>query len=98
MKRTINIKGTILDVSSPIVMGILNITPDSFSDGGRYVSPYDAIKRAKQMVDEGASIIDIGGYAVNDVSIVGISEINLSFLLPVLCFAFIAIYGRNKHN
>jgi FHS family L-fucose permease-like MFS transporter len=33
-------------------------------------------------------IIDIGGYAVNDVSIVGISEINLSFLLPVLCFAF----------
>jgi FHS family L-fucose permease-like MFS transporter len=43
-------------------------------------------------------IIDIGGYAVNDVSIVGISEINLSFLLPVLCFAFITIYGRNNHN
>lgn len=63
MKRTINIKGTILDVSSPIVMGILNITPDSFSDGGRYVSPDDAIKRAKQMDDEGASIIDIGGYS-----------------------------------
>ena len=63
MKRTINIKGTILDVSSPIVMGILNITPDSFSDGGRYVSQADAIKRAKQMDDEGASIIDIGGYS-----------------------------------
>ena len=44
-------------------MGILNITPDSFSDGGRYVSPDDAIKRAKQMDDEGASIIDIGGYS-----------------------------------
>ena len=43
-------------------------------------------------------IIYIGGYAVNDVSIVGISEINLSFLLPVLCFAFITIYGRNNHN
>jgi FHS family L-fucose permease-like MFS transporter len=42
-------------------------------------------------------IIDIGGYAVNDVSIVGISEINLSFL-PVLCFAFITINGRNNHN
>ena len=52
-----------MDVSSPIVMGILNITPDSFSDGGRYVSPDDAIKRAKQMDDEGASIIDIGGYS-----------------------------------
>ena len=43
-------------------------------------------------------IIDIGGYSVNDVSIIGISEINLSFLLPVLCFTFIAIYGRNNHN
>ena len=52
-----------MDVSSPIVMGILNITPDSFSDGGRYVSQDDAIKRAKQMDDEGASIIDIGGYS-----------------------------------
>jgi len=41
-------------------------------------------------------IIDIGGYGVNDVKIIGISEINLSFLLPVLCFAFIAIYGRNN--
>jgi FHS family L-fucose permease-like MFS transporter len=43
-------------------------------------------------------IIDIGGYAVNDINIIGISEINFSFLLPVLCFAFIAIYGRNNHN
>ena len=43
-------------------------------------------------------IIDIGGYTVNDVSIVGISEINLSFLLSFLCFAFITIYGRNNHN
>ena len=43
-------------------------------------------------------IIDIGGYSVNDVSIIGISEINLSFLLPVLCFTFIAIYGRKNHN
>ena len=43
-------------------------------------------------------IIDIGGYGVNDVSIMGTSEINLSFLLPVLCFAFIATYGRKNHN
>jgi FHS family L-fucose permease-like MFS transporter len=43
-------------------------------------------------------IIDIGGYGVNDVKIIGISEINLSFLLPVLCFTFIAIYGRKNHN
>ena len=41
-------------------------------------------------------IIDLGGYGVNDLSIAGISEINFSFLLPVLCFAFIAMYGRKN--
>jgi dihydropteroate synthase len=63
MKRTINIKEKKLDVSSPIVMGILNVTPDSFSDGGKYVFADDAVRRAVQMVKEGASIIDIGGYS-----------------------------------
>lgn len=43
------------------VMGILNVTPDSFSDGGDFVDPDDAVKRALQMVEEGADIIDIGG-------------------------------------
>ena len=41
-------------------------------------------------------IIDLGGYGVNDVSIAGISEIYFSFLLPILCFAFIAMYGRKN--
>ena len=43
------------------VMGILNVTPDSFSDGGKYNEVEEAVKRAKTMVDEGADIIDIGG-------------------------------------
>ncbi|MCH8929723.1 MAG: dihydropteroate synthase, partial [Proteobacteria bacterium] len=42
-------------------MGVLNVTPDSFSDGGCYVDPGLAMARAKEMVDEGADIIDIGG-------------------------------------
>jgi dihydropteroate synthase len=42
-------------------MGILNVTPDSFSDGGRYARPDEAAERARQMVDEGAAIIDVGG-------------------------------------
>ena len=63
MKRTINIKEKKLDVLSPIVMGILNVTPDSFSDGGKYVFADDAVRRANQMAKEGASIIDIGGYS-----------------------------------
>lgn len=50
-----------LDLSSPVVMGILNITPDSFSDGGRFVDPMRAIAHAQSMIDAGAAIIDIGG-------------------------------------
>lgn len=49
------------DAKMPIIMGILNLTPDSFSDGGSYPTPEDAIARGLQMVDEGALIIDVGG-------------------------------------
>ncbi|MEX2489186.1 MAG: dihydropteroate synthase [Pseudomonadales bacterium] len=48
-------------IKRPVVMGILNVTPDSFFDGGRYDSVDDAVARAWRMVDEGADIIDIGG-------------------------------------
>lgn len=47
--------------SRPLVMGILNVTPDSFSDGGRYISIEAAIDRAEQMIEQGVDIIDIGG-------------------------------------
>ena len=43
------------------VMGIVNVTPDSFSDGGKFNSPEEAIRRARNLVAEGAEIIDIGG-------------------------------------
>ncbi|RMG01818.1 MAG: dihydropteroate synthase, partial [Acidobacteria bacterium] len=48
-------------LDKPIVMGILNVTPDSFSDGGRFVSIDEALKQCEEMIIEGASIIDIGG-------------------------------------
>jgi dihydropteroate synthase len=51
----------ILDLEIPVVMGVLNVTPDSFSDGGRYAELPAAVARAEQLVGEGASIIDIGG-------------------------------------
>lgn len=50
-----------LELSRPYVMGILNMTPDSFSDGGQYLDPQLAIDRAHQMIADGADIIDIGG-------------------------------------
>jgi len=49
------------DLNRPLIMGILNITPDSFSDGGQYLDFDQALKRAETMIEEGADIIDIGG-------------------------------------
>ena len=51
----------ILDLGQPRVMGILNITPDSFSDGGQFLAKDAALKHAQRMADEGAAIIDVGG-------------------------------------
>jgi dihydropteroate synthase len=50
-----------IDLSEPKVMGILNLTPDSFFDGGRYVDQQTAVEYARQMVEDGAAIIDVGG-------------------------------------
>ena len=50
-----------LDLSRPLIMGIVNVTPDSFSDGGKWVSAPAAINHAQQLVEEGADILDIGG-------------------------------------
>lgn len=60
-KVVLDCAGKLLDLSSPRVMGVLNITPDSFSDGGDFFYPEAAITRAWTMVEEGAAIIDVGG-------------------------------------
>ena len=58
---TWQIRGRELSLEKTLVMGILNVTPDSFSDGGRYFAADEALKRAERMIAEGADIIDIGG-------------------------------------
>ena len=58
---TLNCRGRLLDLSRPVVMGILNVTPDSFYDGGRYADEVSALKQAEKMLSEGASILDVGG-------------------------------------
>ncbi|MBV8287717.1 MAG: dihydropteroate synthase [Hyphomicrobiales bacterium] len=50
----------LLALGRPIVMGVLNVTPDSFSDGGRFLDPVDAIEQARRMIAEGADVLDIG--------------------------------------
>src|SRR5258706_15998258 len=53
--------GFSLSRERPLIMGIVNITPDSFSDGGKYLDPGRALDHARQLLDEGADILDIGG-------------------------------------
>lgn len=73
-----------LSFSRPLVMGIVNVTPDSFSDGGCYDSPRAAIEHALRLVDEGADILDIGGESTRPgASPVGVEE-ELRRVMPVL--------------
>lgn len=60
---TINCKGTLIDFSTPKVMGILNITPDSFYDGGRYQNEKNILSQTEKMLNEGATFIDVGAYS-----------------------------------
>jgi len=57
---SINCRGVLLDLTTPKIMGILNLTPDSFSDGGKFNDEVSALKQTEKMLSEGASIIDIG--------------------------------------
>ncbi len=60
---TINCRGKLIDLSSPKVMGILNITPDSFFDGGKYKNAKEILYQTEKMLEEGATFIDIGAYS-----------------------------------
>ncbi|OJJ16319.1 dihydropteroate synthase [marine bacterium AO1-C] len=62
-KKTLNLRGELLSLECPLVMGILNVTPDSFYDGGQYNAPTQILEKATQLLKEGAKILDIGGYS-----------------------------------
>jgi dihydropteroate synthase len=61
LNKTLNIGGRLVDLRKPIVMGILNVTPDSFFDGGRYTTEKQILSKVQEMVHEGARMIDLGG-------------------------------------
>jgi dihydropteroate synthase len=56
-----HIRGRVLTIARPLVMGVVNVTPDSFSDGGRYLDPAAAIDHGLRLADEGADLLDVGG-------------------------------------
>ncbi|MCB2113350.1 MAG: dihydropteroate synthase [Parvularculaceae bacterium] len=84
----------------PLLMGVLNVTPDSFSDGGAYADPAHAIDRALEMVEEGAAILDIGGESTRPGADDIPEETELARVLPVIkalagrCAAAISIDTR----
>jgi len=75
---------TVLDLAEPCVMGVLNVTPDSFSDGGRYADPAAAVARGVAMAEEGAAIIDVGGESTRPgAAAVSVQE-ELARVIPVI--------------
>lgn len=82
--KTLNCRGNLIDISNPLVMGILNLTPDSFYDGGKYQNTRDILLKTESMLTEGADIIDIGAVSTRP----GSQEISIDEekkrLIPVL--------------
>jgi dihydropteroate synthase len=81
---TINCKGQIIDLSSPKIMGILNITPNSFYDGGKYSLEYNALAQVEKMLKEGATFIDIGAYSSKPNAEFVSEEEELNRIIPVV--------------
>lgn len=76
--------GKVLELSRPRVMGILNVTPDSFSDGGRFLDRCAALRRAEEMIAEGAALLDVGGESTRpDAAPVSVQE-ELDRVIPVV--------------
>ena len=82
--KTWLIKDQELHLDTPVIMGILNVTPDSFSDGGQFIDPSMAVSRALEMLDQGATIIDVGGESTRPGSLPISVEEEISRTVPVI--------------
>jgi dihydropteroate synthase len=81
---TINCKGQLIDLSVPKVMGILNVTPNSFFDGGKYKNETELLTRAEKMITEGATFIDVGAYSSKPNAEFVSEEEEISRVIPVV--------------
>lgn len=83
-QKTLNCNGRLVPIQKPLVMGILNVTPDSFFDGGKYQDEKAILERAEQILKEGGNIIDVGGMSSRPrAEIIDIDE-ELSRVIPVI--------------
>jgi len=83
-QHTINCQGQLLDLSRPLVMGILNLTPDSFFDGGKLSDETAILHQAEKMLMEGASILDVGGASSRPGAAEVSEQVELERVLPAL--------------
>jgi dihydropteroate synthase len=83
-QTTLNCKGHLLDLRDPIVMGVINITPDSFYEGSRATEEYTLLKQAERMITEGAAILDIGGMSSRPGAVIIDEKEELSRVLPAV--------------
>jgi dihydropteroate synthase len=74
----------ILDLSTPAVMGVLNVTPDSFSDGGRFLDADAALRQAERMAEEGAAIIDVGGESTRPGAAAVSEQAEIERVVPII--------------
>ncbi|WP_422108086.1 dihydropteroate synthase [Winogradskyella sp.] len=81
---TINCKGQLIDLSSPKVMGILNVTPDSFYDGGQYKDETSILSQVEIMLSDGSTFIDVGGYSSRPGADVVSEDEELNRVVPVI--------------
>jgi dihydropteroate synthase len=77
-------RNRVIDLTRPVVMGILNVTPDSFSDGDRYASVEAALERAARIVEEGATIIDVGGESTRPGAAAVDEKVEIARVTPVI--------------
>jgi dihydropteroate synthase len=84
LQMTINCKGKLLDLSQPVVMGILNVTPDSFFDGGKWSEERGILSQVDKMLFDGAAIIDVGGMSSRPGAEVISTEEELKRVIPVI--------------
>lgn len=81
---TINCRGNLIDLSTPKVMGIMNITPNSFYDGGKYKNENEILLQVEKMIDQGATFIDLGAYSSKPNAEFVSEKEELSRIIPIV--------------
>src|SRR6059058_5730099 len=79
-----HIRGRELTITRPLVLGVVNVTPDSFSDGGHYLETAAAVRHALRLVDEGADLLDVGGESTRPGSQPVTVDVEIRRVLPVV--------------